>query len=567
MTRKPAYGILFLALLAGAYFLFRNRPEEASMLLLNGIVYTANEGQPRAEAIAILGDRIVGIGTTREIESLFRAPNVIDLKGKTVLPGLVDAHLHVEETGISLMNVDLTGRNSIKEIQGLIAAAAGKNSAGGWVRGWGWDQNRWEKKSMPRHEDLDAVSGATPVYLVRIDGHAVWVNAKVMEIAGITKMTRDPEGGKIIRDGGGNPTGVFIDNAIQSLAAVLPSPSESERTEAIRRAMALFVKDGLTEVHDMGADLGTIAIYKKLAEEGQLPLRIYVVLDGGNRDAVEQYLKTGAEVDLYGGRLTVRSIKLYADGALGSRGAALLEPYGDDPGNRGLTLISSGDLRDAADRALSHGFQLCVHSIGDRANTMVLDAFDSVYKMKHMNGLEKRFRVEHAQIIRPSDIVRFKQVGVIPSMQPVHCTSDMPWAEERVGPVRIAGAYAWRSLIDAGSIIPGGSDSPVEDANPLRGFYAAVSRQDLAGKPDSGWYPRERMTRSEALKSFTVWGAHAAFQEGVKGSVEKGKWADLTVISEDIMNCELRKIPDIRVEMTVVGGQVVRLSGEEARKP
>jgi predicted amidohydrolase YtcJ len=568
MKRKPLYTILAVALLVGAYLFLRSRPEEASLILLSGRVYTASDRQPRVEAVAILGDRIVGVGTTREIESRFRAPRVIDLKGKTVLPGLVDAHLHVEETGVSLLNVDLSGRNSVKEIQGLIKAEAARksNAEGGWVRGWGWDQNRWDSKIMPRHEDLDGVSGPVPVYLVRVDGHAVWVNAKVMELAGITRNTPEPEGGRIVRDRNGDPTGVFIDNGIQVLASVLPSPSEAERTEAVQRAIALFVKNGLTEVHDMGADLGTIAIYKKLAQNGQLPLRIYAVLDGGNRESVEHYLKNGPEIDLFGGRITVRSIKLYADGALGSRGAALLLPYSDDPGNRGLTLISSGDLRDAGERALSHGFQLCVHAIGDRANAMVVDAFDSLFNTTHINGLEKRFRVEHAQILRPADIVRFFKLGLIPSMQPVHCTSDMPWAEDRVGPERVKGAYAWKSLIDAGCIIPGGSDSPVEDPNPFKGFYAAVSRQNVLGQPESGWYPRERMTREEALKCFTLWGAHAAFQEGSKGSVETGKWADLTVVSEDIMNCDIRKIPDIGVEMTVVGGQVVQGPSEADRK-
>jgi predicted amidohydrolase YtcJ len=568
MTRRWIYLLLATALLILTYLFFQGRPQEVSLILLNGRVYTANDRQPRAEAVAILGERIVEVGTTREIESRFRSPQVIDLKGKTVLPGLVDAHLHVEETGVALMNVDLTGRNSVKEIQGLIEAEAARKSkaAGGWVRGWGWDQNRWDVKRMPRHEDLDSVSGSVPVYLVRVDGHAVWVNASVIELAGITKKTKDPEGGRIVRDRNGDPTGVFIDNAIQVLASVLPSPSEGERREAIQRAMDLFVKNGLTEVHDMGADLGTIAIYKGLARSGQLPLRVYVALDGGNRETVEQYLKSGPEIDLFDGRLTVRAIKLYADGALGSRGAALLMPYSDDRGNRGLTLISSEDLRDAAEKALAHGFQLCVHAIGDRANTMVVDAFDSVYKTKNLKDLDMRFRVEHAQVLRLADIARFHQLGLIPSMQPVHCTSDMPWAEDRLGPERVKGAYAWRSFIKSGSIIPGGSDSPVEDPNPLKGFYAAVSRQNPVGKPDSGWHPDERMTREEALKCFTLWGAYASFQEVSKGSIEKGKWADLTVISDDIMNCSIRKIPDISVEMTVIGGHIAEGLGESARK-
>jgi hypothetical protein len=339
------------------------------------------------------------------------------------------------------------------------------------------------------------------------------------------------------------------------LDAVLPPPIIQERTEAIRHAVEECLKVGLTEVHDMGVDLELLDIYDRLIKAGDFPFRVYAAIDGPG-EAWNHYLQAGPDTAGHDGKLTVRALKMYADGALGSRGAALIQPYSDDPGNRGLTLTSTAELSQAALQCLGKGFQLCVHAIGDRANNLVLNVYDAALSQQPGEAAGARFRIEHAQILDQSDISRFHKLGVLPMMQPTHCTSDMSWAEDRLGAARLAGAYAWRSLLDQGSIVPGGSDFPVESPNPIWGFYAAVTRQDHAGRPEGGWYPGQRMTRLEALKSFTLWGAYAGFQEKLKGSIEPGKWADLTVLSEDIMQVEAPRILQANVEMTIVAGAV-----------
>jgi hypothetical protein len=379
----------------------------------------------------------------------------------------------------------------------------------------------------------------------------------VLEIAGITRETRDPEGGLIVRDPDGAPTGVFVDAAVDVLQSVLPRPSEEDRSEAIRRSLAMCVSLGLTAVHDMGVDPAGLELYRRLGGRGELPVRVYAVIEGSDTALVSASFARGPEVDLYNGMLTIRAVKMYADGALGSYGAALLEPYSDAPGNRGLTLTSSAALTDLCTRAIDGGFQVCTHAIGDRANAIVLDAYEAALsRAAGPNRADPRFRAEHAQVVAPADIPRFKRLGVLPSMQPTHCTSDMPWAGVRLGEARLRGAYAWRSFIDAGSIIPGGSDFPVEHPNPLLGFYAAVTRQDLNGQPPDGWLADQRMSRMEALMSFTAWAAYAAFQERSRGSLEEGKLADLVVLSDDIMSIEAARIPRVLVDFTVVNGVI-----------
>jgi len=427
---------------------------------------------------------------------------------------------------------------------------------GTWLRGRGWDQNRWASKSFPTHNMVDGVTKDVFVYLRRVDGHAAWVNQRVIELAKITNATPDPEGGKIIRDMAGNPTGVFVDNAIDLIEEVMPQPSEEERTEAIRKAVEECVKVGLTEMHDMGVDLQELDIYKKLISQKQFPFRVYAAIGGAGK-TWDRYLQRGPEIGTNEGRLMVRALKLYADGALGSRGAALIEPYSDDPANRGLTLTSSDQMKSAATQALEKGFQVCVHAIGDRGNNIALNVYAEVLKSNPAKAKDARFRIEHAQVLEPNDIGRFHQLGVIPSMQPTHCTSDMYWAEERLGSKRVQGAYAWRTLLNTGSIIPAGSDVPVESPNPLWGFYAAITRQDHKGWPEGGWHPDQRMTREEALRAFTLWAAYASFEENTRGTIEEGKVADFTILSDDIMKIEPKKILDASVEMTIIGGDIV----------
>ncbi|MGB5874899.1 MAG: amidohydrolase [Bacteroidota bacterium] len=552
--------VLGLGLAAIGLILFSG-PREVTMVLLNGRVYTVDGNWSVQEAIAIDGDRVVEVGSSKEIGSSYAGETVIDLKGRPVFPGFIDSHAHLESLGSVLATLNLAGSGSLEEVSRLVRGAAARKEPGQWIRGRGWDQNLWREKRFPHHRDLDGAAPENPVYLVRIDGHAVWVNRPALELTGISSNTPDPPGGKILRDRDGEPTGVFIDRAIDLVSASVPGPTPDERMVLVEKAVAECIRYGLTQVHDMGVDSIGILLYKKLVSEGRLPLRVYAALEGHD-GAWGWYREHGPEVNTAGNMLTIRAVKLYADGALGSRGAAMLTSYSDDPTTRGLALTSEADLRRAADQCLESGFQLCVHAIGDRGNALTLNVYESAFKSLKTNTKDVRFRVEHAQILHPEEIPKFARLGVIPSMQPTHCTSDMYWAEERVGQKRAIGAYAWRSLIDAGSIIPAGSDFPVEGPNPLWGFYAAITRQDQSGWPEGGWYGEQRMTREEALKAFTIWGAYAAFQEDEKGSLEPGKWADLVVLSGDLMSIPAEEIPAVRVDLTVVGGRVV-FSSEE----
>lgn len=556
MKRKILLPVVFLLGVIGYFIIFNPVQRDATLLLVNGHMYTLDERNPVVEALAIKDDLIVGVGSTDEIERKFRAARVLDLGGLPVYPGFIDAHAHVEGLGAAIMSLSLGGINSVAEIQSLVAERAKNIGSQIWIRGRGWDQNLWPDKSFPTHHTLDAVSGDVPVYLTRVDGHAVWVNKKVLDIAGITRATPDPEGGKIIRDRQGNPTGVFVDNAKGLLNSYLPPVSIEERTRAVELAVKECIRVGLTEVHDMGVDLDGVAIYKRLIDTGRFPFRVYAAIDGVG-DAWNHYLKKGPEIGYGNGRLTVRAAKLYADGALGSRGAALIEPYSDDPGNRGLTLTAPAEIDSVVDQALRTGFQVCTHAIGDRGNHITLNAYERGFKSIKHNDKDVRFRVEHAQIVDPNDIPRFSALGIIPSMQPTHCTSDMYWAEDRLGSTRLAGAYAWRSFLEHGSIIPGGSDFPVESPNPLWGFYAAITREDHSGWPDGGWRPEQVLTRPEALKAFSIWAAYAAFEEKQKGTIEEGKLADLVVLSDDIMEIEPERILKTSVRYTIIGGDVV----------
>ena len=553
MSRRVPLPFLLLPLVAGLHC---RPPEEASLVLYNGVVYTVDSAFTVTEAVAVKGDRIAAVGTTTEILRRFGRERAVDLGGRPVYPGLIDAHAHMEGLGNALVTVDLRAVASLDTVRARVARQAAETPAGGWVRGRGWDQNLWPGGEFPTRHDLDAAAGGVPVYLRRIDGHAVWVNTAALRIAGITAATADPPGGRIMRDARGEPTGVFVDNATDLLASRVPSPGPAERRAALARAVQECLKHGLTQVHDMGVDLETIEIYRAMIAAGEFPFRVYALV-GGAGDTWDRFRTAGPDTGGPGARLAVRALKVYADGALGSRGAALLEPYSDEPGNRGLAVTSPGAIDTLVAQAVQAGFQVCAHAIGDRGNRMMLDAYERAFARVPGGGAPLRFRVEHAQVLAPADIPRFARLGVIPSMQPTHCTSDMPWAEKRVGPERIRGAYAWRSLLETGVIIPGGSDFPVELCNPLHGFYAAVTRTGRDGRPDGGWYAAQAMTREEALKAFTLWAARSAFQEREKGSLEPGKVADLVVLAEDIMKVPAAAIPDARVEATLVGGEVV----------
>ena len=553
--RKLAVGVL-IACIALSLLWFLGRPDHADMVLLHGVVYTLDSSETAAEAIAVSQGTIVGVGTTEEILKQFDADSVIELGGKPVYPGFVDAHAHLEGLGIALMTVDLSGVSSIDEVQRRIAEDIRVTEGRSWVRGRGWDQNRWAGQQFPARADLDAVSTTVPIFLVRIDGHAAWVNGKALALAGIIRKTPDPPGGKILRTRDGDPTGVLIDNAIDAVRKVMPRPTRDERMRAVRLGVDACLSVGLTGVHDMGVDAELVDIYKELIRNGEFPFRVYAAIDGPGPtwDAMRA---AGPLLRFGDDRLTVRALKLYADGALGSRGAAMIEPYADDPGNRGITMMSSGAMKAAVLEAVRAGFQVCTHAIGDRGNAMTLDTYAAVLGSSGFDKQDLRLRIEHAQVLDPADVPRFARLGVIPSMQPGHCTSDMPWATARLGEKRARYAYAWRSLLDAGSVIPAGSDFPVELPSPLLGFAAAVTRQDGTGRPEGGWHPEQRMTRKEALMGFTQWAAYAGFSERVAGTIVRGKHADLTILSKDIMTVPDDQLSGARVAMTVVAGRIV----------
>ncbi len=530
--------------------------ETADLMLVNGKVVTMNDEQPVAEAVAIRDGRIVSVGTNERIRSAYVAGKTEDLQGALVLPGLIDAHMHLLGLGRSLQQLDLSGTADFESVVRLVADRARFTPKGSWIKGRGWDQNDWPTKSFPSHHLLSAATREHYVYLSRVDGHAVLVNENVMKRAGITRSTSDPPGGKILRDATGHPTGVLVDNAIDLITPFLPVPTMEEDSVALTMALQTCVEYGLTTVHDAGVDRTALELYKRFAGAGRLQLRVYAMLSD-TQDLLRSYFDRGPEIGLFNHFLTVRAVKLYADGALGSRGAMLLEPYSDAPGHTGLALNSREYLQRIAGDALRSGFQLGIHAIGDRGNRTVLDVYEQAFQQHGVKGDSVRFRIEHAQVLSPPDIPRFPRLGVIPSMQPTHCTSDMYWAEDRLGPARVRGAYAWRTLMKTGAHIAFGSDAPVESPNPLWGIYAAVTRQDHNGFPQGGWYASEHWTIMEALRGFTINAAYAAFEENLKGSIEPDKLADLVVLSKDITTAGPHEILQTRVVMTIVHGRVV----------
>jgi len=534
---------------------------KADLVLVNGKIYTVDNARPIASALAVRGGRVLFVGSDAEARVLANASTrVIDLNGKTVIPGIVDAHAHLLGLGNTLARVNLAGSTSYDEVIDRVKGFSKDVKPGEWILGRGWDQNRWTSKEFPTHDALSRAFPNNPVVLTRIDGHALLANAKAMELARVSAATTDPEGGRIMRLASGAPSGVFVDKAQSLIGRAVPQPTRADTRKAILAAITESNRWGLTGVHDAGESAETIGIFEELAKAGSYNLRNYVMLsdpgEPGSPAAVRNpYLRRGPQSALYDGHLWVRAIKLYADGALGSRGAALLAPYADEPTNSGLLVSRPEHLRAWAETALRSGFQVNVHAIGDRGNRVVLDAFESA--LRTVPTADHRFRIEHAQVLSPEDIPRFAKLGVIPSMQPTHQTSDMRWAEARVGPQRIRGAYAWRSLLNTGVVIPSGTDFPVEEVNPLLTFHAAVTRQDPTNWPVGGWYPEQKMTREEALQSMTIWPAYAGFQESMLGSLTPGKYADFVVLDRDIMRIPDTQIIATRVVSTWIGGKRV----------
>jgi predicted amidohydrolase YtcJ len=527
------------------------------LILHNARIYTVDAMRPTAEAIAIRDDRIARVGTSAEVLALRgSATRVVDVSGATIVPGLQDAHAHFTGLGASMQSIDLRGTTSYEQVVSAVRQRATRARAGEWIVGRGWDQNDWPEAQWPTHELLSAASPDNPVYLTRIDGHAALVNRRAMELAGISAATADPAGGRLIRAAANQPSGVLIDSAQGLVASKIPPVGTEQLEEQILLADRETRRLGLTMVHDAGTDGRTVDAYKRLIDAGRLKTRLYVMLRGP-LPTLQPAFDKGPIVDYGNHRLAVRAIKVVADGALGSRGAAMLEPYSDEPGTTGLLTTPPDEVYAQTLAASKAGFQTAIHAIGDRANRLVMDVFERV--QREVPGARAlRMRNEHAQILDRAEIPRFASLGVIASMQPTHATSDMPWASARIGAERTAeGGYVWRKLIASGATIAAGSDFPVELPNPMLGFYAAVTRQDPMGQPPAGWMPTERMSRDEALASFTRNAAFAAHAETLLGTLEAGKLADLVVLSKDIMRVPPREILSTAVRMTIVGGEIV----------
>ena len=527
----------------------------SDLVLLNAHVVTLNDKQSSAQAIAISGERIVWVGGTDEAKKLYRTTRVMDLHGATVLPGIIDAHTHLINLGETLVRLNLKDIPTEKEIIERVKQRAASAAPGEWILGWGWDEGKWAS-NYPTNQALSAAVPHNPVFLVGLHTFAAWANQRALELAEVNKDTKDPENGKVLRDEKtGEPTGILLNRAQDLVAKHIPPMTLPQAKHAIQLAALECVRYGLTSIHEAKVTPLIVQAFHELVREGRMPLRVYAMLDGADKNLVDEWLKRGPEIDPHH-QLTIRSFKLFADGALGSRGAALLEPYSDAPQTKGVMTTPESDVYGLARRALQAGFQVCTHAIGDAANRSVLNAYEQAEK-EVPDAHDLRLRIEHAQVLSPQDIPRFAKLGVLASMQPTHCTSDMPWAEKRVGPQRISGAYAWRSVKDSGAHLPLSSDFPGETLNPFYGIYAAVTRQDPSGNPAGGWYPEQRLTLNEALRGYTIEAAYAEFEEQAKGSIERGKLADFTVISRDINRLAAKEILSIHVLKTFIGGKLV----------
>lgn len=527
----------------------------ADLVIMGGKVATVDNDFSIAEAVAVQNNKIIFVGANQDVKKYISdKTKVIELNGELVLPGLIDSHGHLTGSGKALEHIDLVGTNSFQDVLDLVKVRVKTAEQGEWIRGRGWDQNDWTIKEFPNHSALSDITPNNPVMLSRIDGHAILVNQKAMEIADIDRNTPNPDGGKIFHGSNGKPTGIFLDNAEKLITNHIPKYSTEKLRSIIQNAANRCVEFGLTGMHDAGIPISRIDDYKYLIDNGTMPLRINAMLSDTVVSDMSGFLQK-YQVDSYGNDfLRVKSIKLYADGALGSRGAALLEPYSDDPENSGLLVTENSHMLEVCKAALESGFQVCTHAIGDKAIRTMLDIYEKALIANP--NYDHRFRIEHSQIVNFADIPRYADLGVIPAMQPQHAVSDMPWTKDRIGSERVKGAFPFRSFIDAGVIIPCGSDFPVEIPNPLIGIHNAVTRQDENGFPKDGWLPEQKMTIVEAIKGYTIWAAYAAFQEDILGSIEVGKYADFTILDKDILTIEPMEILNTNVLYTIVGGDV-----------
>ena len=528
----------------------------ASLVLLNGKIWTVNEAQPRAEAVACLGSRIVAVGSNGEIRKWIGAgTEVIDVGGKLVLPGFNDAHVHFFSGGENLASVQLRDAKSEEEFRKRIAEFAAKQPSGRWISGGGWDHENWTPARLPTRQSIDAVTAGHPVFVNRLDGHMGLANSQALQLAGISRDTPDPPGGTIVRDAAGEPTGVLKDAAMERMYRAIPAPSEDQVADAVRAAMLYAAQNGVTSVQDMSAAPEILRVYQALLARGELTVRI-----SGHQPLAswQRLAAVGLRADFGGEKLHIGGLKGFADGSLGSTTALFFEPYLDAPNTSGLAnseMIPESKMQTHildADRA---GLQVAVHAIGDKANHLVLGMYEEA---ERQNGArDRRFRIEHAQHLRMEDIPRFGQLHVIASMQPYHCIDDGRWAEKRIGPERAKSTYAFRALLDSGAVLAFGSDWDVAPMQPLMGIYAAATRRTLDGKHPNGWVPEQKITVAEAIRAYTMGSAYASFDETIKGSIEPGKLADMVVVSDDILSVPAVEIEKTRVQTTVFDGKVI----------
>ncbi|HET7227368.1 MAG TPA: amidohydrolase, partial [Chthoniobacterales bacterium] len=533
--------------------------ETADLIFINGNVYTVNDKQPRAEAIAVREDRIVFVGSNADTQK-FRSDktHIIDLAGKTVTPGFTDSHCHIFGIGEREMKLNLEGTNSRQDFFAKVKERVTKSERGKWIVGRGWIETFWKPAQFPTRHELDRIAPDNPVYLTRADGHASVVNSAALKIAKIENHTPDPFGGKILKTDG-EVNGMLLDHAQELVEKHIPAPTAVERGEALLTGINREIGLGWCEIQNAGSRYDDVDLIKKAFAAGKIKIRFVNAIYGPGDDA-RNFLKEGATLNVFDHHFTQRTIKVIFDGALGSRGAALLAPYSDAPESSGFFREKEEDLRPLFEESLRRGIQVETHAIGDRANRTILDLYEAAFKAVPPNErkIDKpRWRVEHAQILSEQDIPRFAKLGVIPSMQPSHAISDLFFAPARLGLERLRGAYTWNSLIKTGAIICGGSDAPVERGEPMIEFYAAVTRKSTKGESHEGWHPEEAVSREQALKMFTINPACAAFEENDKGSIEAGKLADFTVLSGDIMKIPEPEILKTRCEMTVIGGEIV----------
>ncbi len=538
--------------------------EDVDLVLLNGNIYTVNERQPHADAIAVRKDRTVFVGTNNEAKKLAaEKTRVIDLHGATVVPGMTDSHCHIFGIGEREMILNLEGTNTRADFLTKVKKRVAQITADKWITGRGWIETFWKPATFPTRQELDKIAPHNPVFLTRADGHAAIANSAALRVAKIDRNTASPFGGEILKDKTGEPTGMLLDNAQDLVEKNIPKPSGAERDQALLLGVQREIGLGWCEIQNAGSELADQAVMRRAFEVNKINLRIYNAAYGPG-EAARALLKDGPTLDAFDHHFTQRTIKVIFDGALGSRGAALLAPYSDKPDTSGYLTQKPEELSPMFEEALRRGIQVETHAIGDRANRTILDLYEKAFAAVPPNERKiqaPRWRVEHAQILSAQDIPRFAKLNVIASMQPSHAISDLFFAPSRLGMERLAGAYAWNSLLKTGAMICGGSDAPVERGEPMIEFYAAVARKSVKGFTGEGWHPEQAVSREDALKMFTLWPAYAAFEESEKGSIELNKLADFTILSQDIMKIPESKILQTHAVMTIIGGKIAFETG------